>query len=387
MAVPLRYNLCSLAARWRSALGAVLGIALTVGVFILVMALAGGLQATYLNTGDARNLLVLRKGALAESSSQITPEEARRTEVLDGIARNAQGEPLASAEVIVLATLPRTSGGGKAQVQVRGLGRAGSQLRPEVRIVEGRMFHAGVRECVVSRSIAHRFGNCGLGQTFGSGKHTWKVAGLFDARKTAYDSEIWVDADEAREAFNRSFYSSLALRPMNEAAAAALIRRIAGDRQMRLRALTEADYYREQTRTAGPIQLFGLCLALIMGLGATFSAMNTMYALLGSRGPEIGVLRALGFTRRSICFAFMLEAELIALAGGLLGCLLCLPLHGLATETFNWRSFSEVAFEFRITGGLLAGGMVFAAVMGLLGGLLPALLAARRSAVEALAGS
>ena len=386
MAVPLRYNLCSLAARWRSALWAVLGIALTVAVFILVLALAGGLRATYLNTGDARNLLVLRKGALAESSSQITPDEARRTEVLDGIARDAQGQPLASAEVIVLATLSR-AGDGKAQVQVRGLGPAGSLLRPEVRVVEGRMFQPGVRECVASRSIARRFANCGLGQTFGSGKHAWKVVGLFEARKTAYDSEVWVDADEAREAFNRSFYSSLVLRPRNEAAAASLAQRIEADRQMRLRALTEADYYREQTGTARPIRLFGLCLALIMGLGAIFSATNTMYAAVGSRGPEIGILHALGFSRRSICCAFMLEAVVIALAGGLLGCLLCLPLHNVATGTFNWRSFAEVAFEFRITSGLLAGGMGFATVMGLIGGLLPALQAARMRTAEALAGN
>jgi len=386
MTVPLRYNLSSLAARWRAALGAVLGIALTVAVFVLVLALAGGLRATYLNTGNGRDLLVLRKGALAESSSQITAEEARRVEVLDGIARNAQGEALVSAEVIVLATLSRT-GGGKAHVQVRGLGPAGSQLRPGVRIVEGRMFHRGVRECVASRSIARRFAECGLGRSFGSGKHTWRVVGLFDAHRTAYDSEIWVDADEAREAFNRSFYGSLLLRPANEAAAAALIQHIAGDRQMRLRALTEADYYREQTRTAGPIQLFGLCLALIMGLGATLSAMNTMDAAVGVRGPEIGVLRALGFSRWSICVAFQLEALGVAVAGGLLGCVLCLPLHNLATGTFNWRSFAEVAFEFRITGGLLAGGMVFAAAIGLVGGLLPALQAARKPAVEALAGN
>jgi ABC-type lipoprotein release transport system permease subunit len=249
------------------------------------------------------------------------------------------------------------------------------------------MFHPGLRECVASRSIARRFANCGLGQTFGSGKHAWKVVGLFDAHQTAYDSEIWVDADEAREAFNRSFYGSLALRPVNEAASASLIRRIAEDRQVRLRALTEADYYREQTKTAGPIRLFGLCLAIIMGLGATFSAANTMYALVGSRGPEIGILRALGFSRPSICLAFMLEALVIALAGGLLGCLLCLPLQGLATGTFNWRSFAEVAFEYRVTGGLLAGGMAFAALIGLVGGLLPALLAARMRMVEALMGN
>jgi putative ABC transport system permease protein len=386
MTVPLRYNLGSLAARWRSMLGAVLGIALTVAVFILVLALARGLRATYLNTGNTRDLLVLRKGALAESSSQITPDEARRVEVLDGIARNAQDEPLASAEVIVLATLART-GNGKAHVQMRGLGSVGTQLRREVRIVEGRMFHPGVRECVVSRSIARRFAGCGLGQNFGSGKHTWHVVGLFDAHQTAYDSEIWVDADEAREAFQRLFYSSLALRPINEAAATSLIQRIVGDQQMRLRALTEADYYREQTRTARPMQLFGLCLALIMGLGAILSAMNTMYAVVGSRTPEIGVLHALGFSRSSICLAFMLEALALALAGGSFGCLLCLPLHNLATGTFNWRSFSEVAFEFRITGGLLAGGMAFAAVMGLFGGLLPALQAARKPAIDALAGN
>jgi putative ABC transport system permease protein len=385
MTLALRYNLSSLAARWRSAVGAAVGIALTVAVFILVLALAGGLRATYLNTGDSRNLLVLRKGALAESSSQITPEEAQQVTVLDGIGRDAQGRPLASAEVIVLATLSRASGG-RAHVQVRGVGPAGGQLRPEVRIVEGRMFQPGVRECIASRSIARRFASCGLGQTFGSGKHTWKVVGLFDARHSAYDSEVWVDAEEAREAFNRSFYGSVSLRPTNDAAAASLIQRIADDRQMRLRALTEADYYREQTRTAGPIQMFGLCLALVMGLGAIFSAANTMYAAVDARTQEIGVLRALGFTRSSICLAFTLEAVAVALAGGVLGCLLCLPLHDLATGTFNWRSFAEVAFEFRITGGLMTAGIVFAVVMGLLGGLLPALLAARMRPTEALAG-
>ena len=384
MTIPWRYNLDSLAARWRSTLGAVAGIALTVGVFILVLALAGGLRATYLHSGGAGNLLVLRQGALAESSSQITPDEAQRTGVLDGIARDPRGAPLASAEIIVLATLPRLSGG-KAHVQIRGLSPAGAQLRPEVRVVEGRMFATGVRECVVSRSLARRFAGCALGQPLVCGKHSWKVVGLFDADRTAYDSEIWMDADEAREAFHRTFYASLTLRPVNGAAAATLIQRIAENRQMRLRALSEAEYYREQTRTAGPIQIFGLGLACIMGLGAAFSAMNTMYAQVASRGREIGILRALGFRRPDICLAFLFEALVIALAGGVLGCLLCLPLHGVATGTFNWRSFSEVAFQFQITPRLLAGGLAFSVAVGLLGGLLPALLAARRPAVEGLA--
>ena len=383
MTLPLKYNLRSMRLRWRATLGTVAGLALTVAVFVLVMALAGGLRATYLSTGDPRNLLVIRKGALAESSSQITFDEVRRTRYLDGIARDAQGEPLASAEMVVLITMQRFSGG-QAHVQVRGLGPSGGTLRSQIKIVAGRIFRPGLRECIVSRSVAGRFRGCGLGQTFRSGKHTWTVAGLFDAQHTAYDSEIWVDADEAREAFNRSFYCSIVIRPVDTTAAAALAKRIESDQQTRLRVFTEADYYREQTKTAAPIRWFGAGLALIMGLGAAFAAMNTMYASVGARAREIGALRVLGFRRGGIYLAFMLESLVVALAGGVLGGLLALPLHGLATGTFNWKSFAEVAFEFRITVGLLAGGLGFAALMGLLGGFLPARLAARQPILEAL---
>jgi putative ABC transport system permease protein len=383
MALPLKYNLRSLVVRWRSTLAAVLGMGLTVAVFVLVMALAGGLKTTYLRTGDPRNLLVVRKGALAESSSQITLDEVRRTRYLEGLARDKHGEPLHSPEMIVLITLERKHGG-KAHVQVRGLGPLGPALRPQLHLVQGRMFRPGLRECLVSRSVAERFQNCGWGQKFRSGKITWEVVGVFEARKTAYDSEIWVDVDEAREAFNRSFFCSIVMRPATPETAQALTDRIGNDRQMRLRALTETEYYREQIKTAGPIQWFGACLALIMGLGAAFSAMNTMYALVGARAREIGELRVLGFSRSGIYASFMVEALLLALAGGVLGCLLSLPAHGLATGTFNWKSFAEVAFEFRITVGLLAGGLIFALVMGLLGGLLPARLAARRPLLEAL---
>ncbi len=383
MTLALKYNLPGLALRWRSTLTTVIGIALTVAVFVLVMALANGLRATYLNTGDSRNLVVLRKGALAESSSQITFDEVRDTQSLDGIARDAQGQPLASAEMIVLVTMNR-NGGSKAHVQVRGLGPTGGQLRPRIKLVEGRWSRPGLRECMVSRSVARRFQNCAFGRTFRSGKHAWTVVGIFDARGTAYDSEIWVDADEAREAFNRSFYSSMLIRTGDDPAAASLTERIESDKRMRLRALTETEYYEEQTKIARPIRWIGVCLALIMGIGAAFSAMNTMYAAVGARAREIGTLHMLGFSRGSIYLAFMLESLAIALVGGVLGCLLSLPLHGLATGTFNWRTFAEVAFEFRITGGLLAGGLAFAAVMGLLGGFLPARLAARNPALDSV---
>ena len=383
MSIPLTYNLRNLRVRWRSTLAAVLGIALVVVVFVLVMALAHGLRTTLQSTGDIRNLLVLRKGALAESSSQMTFEEVRRTRYLAGIARDRLGEPLASAEVIVLITLERFSGG-QAHVQVRGLGAAGSQLRPHTQMIEGRLFRPGRRECVVSRSVARRFRDCALGQTCRSGKLAWEVVGVFEARRTAYDSEIWVDADEAREAFHRSFYCSMVLRPTDPVAARGLIRSIEGDKAMRLRALTEQDYYLEQTKTAGPIQLFGIGLALIMGIGGAFAAMNTMYAAVGSRVQEIGTLRVLGFRRSSIYLCFLLESLMLAALGGVLGCGLALPLHGLATGTFNWKTFAEVAFEFRITGGILAQGMVFAIILGMAGGLLPAYSAARRPILEAL---
>lgn len=384
--IPLKYNLRSVRARWRSSVATVAGIALVVAVFVMVMALARGLKATYSGTGEARNLLVIRKGAMAESSSQITLEAARRTRYLDGIERTPQGEPLASAEVIVLITLERV-GGGSAHVQARGLGAMGMELRPTITLVEGRMFKPGARECVVSRQIAQRFKNCRIGEGFHSGKADWRIVGVFEARKTAYESEIWMDADEAKDAFNRSFYCSITLRAIDAAATASLIQRIEADKQLQLRARTETEYYREQTKAAGPIQAFGFCLAAIMSLGAAFAAMNTMYASVGSRTREIGTLRVLGFSARSIYLSFLLESAGVAALGGIVGCALAFPVNGLATGTFNWATFAEVAFEFRITGELLAKGMAFGIVMGILGGLLPARLAARQPLLAALRAS
>ena len=383
MAIPLTYTLRHLRVRWRSTLLTTACIALVVAVFVMVMALANGLKATYISSGDPRNLLVLRKGSIAESSSQVTFDNVRQTKFLDGIARDPRGEPLVSAEIMVLITLPR-SGGGKAHVQVRGLGPMGLQLRPEVHFVAGRAFQPGLRECIVSQSLARRFPDLRLGRTFRSGKHAWKVVGIFAASQTAYDSEVWVDADEARDAFNRTFYGSILLRPVDGPAATALKKRIEGDKQLQLRVLTESDYYAEQTKTAAPIRLFGAALAAVMSVGAAFSAMNAMYASVGARAREIGTLRVLGFRRTSIYLAFMFESLVIAALGGVLGGALALPLHGLATGAFNWTTFAEVAFEFRITAGLLASGLAFALVMGVLGGLLPARFAARQPVLDAL---
>lgn len=383
MAIPLKYNLRNLRVRWRLTLATTLGVALVVAVFVMVMALARGLKATYVSTGDPRNLLVLRKGSTADTSSQITRDEVRRIKYLAGIARDEHGEPLASAEIVVLATMERIDLSGTANVLVRGVGSMALTLRPSVRLVEGRLFQPGLRECVVSRKIADRFANCRAGQSFRTGKTVWHVVGIFDAARTAYDSEVWVDTEEARKAFNRDFYGSILLRPVNEAAAD-LTKRMESDRLLQIRVLPETEYFRDQTRTAGLIQFMGAFLATIMSIGAAFSAMNTMYAAVGARTREIGTLRVLGFRRRDIYLSFLIESVLLALVGGALGCLLSLPLNGVATGTFNWTTFSEVAFEFRITGELLAKGLAFALVMGALGGLLPARAAARKPVLDAL---
>jgi len=383
MTIPLKYNLRNLRVRWRSTAATMLGVALVVAVFVMVMALAHGMRSTYVNTGDERNLIVLRKGSTAESSSQITREEARRIQYLTGIARDGHDRPLASAEIVVLILLDRL-GGGTANILVRGVGPVALELRPQLHITEGRMFRAGLHECLVSRRIANRFDRCHVGESFQSGKTTWHVVGIFDADKSAYESEIWVDADEARDAFKRDFYGSVLLRPVNASRADTLQQRMLTDRLLSIKVLSETEYYRDQTQSAGLFQFLASFLAIIMSIGAAFAAMNTMYAAVGSRTREIGTLRVLGFRRRDIYLSFLIESVLLAAFGGVLGCALSLSLNFLSTGTFSMTTFSEVAFQFRVSVTMLATGMGFALVMGVLGGLLPARLAARRPVLDAL---
>lgn len=384
MPIPIRYNLRSLRVRWRLSLATALGIGLVVAVFVMVMALAQGLNATYVTTGDPRNLLVLRQGSTAESNSQIMRDEGTRMRYTEGIARDAHDVPLVSAEIILLVYLERRDGSGGANVLVRGMKSAGLALRPQARLVAGRMLAPGRRECVVSQRIADRFSNCQVGESFRSGATEWHVVGIFDAARTAYESEIWIDSDEARAVFRRDFFGSVLLRTDGPEGAATVKRRLEADRMLQVRVLTEADYYKEQTQMAGPIRFMGGFLAVVMSVGAAFAAMNTMYAAIGARTREIGTLRVLGFRRREVYVSLLGESVLLALVGGVLGCLLALPLNGVATGTIGWNTFAEVAFEFRITPGLMGKGMLFALVMGVLGGLLPARMAARKPVLDAL---
>jgi len=384
MAIPLKYNLRSIRVRWRATLATILGIALVVTVFIFVRSFAHGMEATYVKTGDSRNLIVLRKGSTAESSSQISREDARRIKYMTGIARDDDGNPLASAEIIVLILLTRMDGSGTANVLVRGISDTAIALRPEIKITEGRMLRGGLNECIVSRRISERFQQCRVGDTFQSGKTTWRVVGIFDAAQTAYESEIWVDADEARSAFKRNFYGSVLLRPADAGGAETLKKRLLDDKLLSIKVQTETEYWDEQTQSAGFYRFLASFLAVIMSIGAAFAAMNTMYAAVGTRTREIGTLRALGFRRRHIYISFLFESVVLSLLGGVVGGLISLSFNLISTGTFGGTSFAEVAFQFRVTPQLLGTGLLFALIMGVIGGLLPARLAARKPVLDAL---
>ncbi|MGH7369696.1 MAG: ABC transporter permease, partial [Candidatus Methylomirabilaceae bacterium] len=328
--------------------------------------------------------VVLRQGSQVETGSVVTRDSLQVIKYLPGVEVDAAGVPLVSPEVIVLLNLPKRGAGQGSNVIVRGLSPKGFELRPQVKVVQGRAFKPGLREVVVGRSVAERFQNAGLGETLRFGRSQWKVVGLFEAGRTAFDSEIWADTSELADDFDRLAYSSVLLRAESASALRAIEQRISDDRRLHLKALSELAYYEEQTKTAGPIKLLGSFMAILMSIGASFAAMNTMYAAVARRSREIGVLRVLGFRSRSILLSFLTESLFLALAGGVIGCLLALPIHGLTTGTTNFRTFSEVAFAFRITPDLLIRGLGFSLLMGGLGGLLPARLASRQPMVETL---
>ena len=384
MALPLKYNFRNVLVRWRATLATMLGIALLVAVYVLVQALAVGLQKSASNTGDPRNVMIVRKGSTAESSSQVSLAQLQTIRYCPQIAHDEQGVPILSADVITLISQPRIDGRGEANVSVRGLTPAGRQLRPQVKLISGRWFTPGQRVVTVSGKMARRFAGFQVGDTFRTAGNTLTVVGEFDGGSSAFDSEVWMDADEARSLFDRENYSSLLVRVTDPAAVQAITARIENDKRLPLRSETEVKYYSDQTATALPIRILGNFLATAMSVGAVFAAMNTMYASVGARTREIGTLRVLGFRRRSVLAGFILEGALLAAIGGALGCLLALPLDGYSTGTMSFNSFSETVFEFRITPWLATKGMIFSIIVGVIGSLLPALRASRLPVIAAL---
>lgn len=382
--LPLLYNVRNAFVRWRATLATVACVAVVVTVYVVLQSMAAGLEKSSGNTGDPRNVMIVRKGSTAESSSQVTREQFRLIPYLPEVAKNEQGQPLVSADVLVLVSLPRRDGSGEANVLLRGISTVGMQLRPQVRLVAGRWFTPGRREIVVSAKMARRFANFGLGESFKTGGAVLTVVGWMEGGSSAFDSECWMDTDEARSVFDRDNYSSVLARLAEGVSAASLTNRIENDKRLPLRADLEVNYYAAQTMTAKPIRWIGKWLGRAMSIGAIFAAMNTMYAAVARRSAEIGTLRVLGFSRLGILTSFFIESVLLSLLGGALGCLLVLPLNNISTGVGSFLTFSEITFEFTVTARILAGGMLFACIMGAIGGLFPAASAARKEILAAL---
>ena len=384
MAIPLKYNLRNLIVRRVSTLMTVVTIGLVVAVFIALFALANGLNSSLVTTGAAENVLIIRQGSQTEMQSALSKESFQVIQTLPGIARDQDGKPKASAEIAVVVNLPRRGTGDSSNVTLRGISDTGIALRPQIKMVEGRIFRPDVGEAVVSRKIADRFSGTGLGQTVQLGRRSVTVVGVFDAGGSSFDSEIWASVNDVADAFDRSGYSSALVRAESVATRDQLVGRIEAEQRLKLEAKPEVKYYEEQTSASGPIKSLGIFVAIIMGIGACFGGMNTMYASVAHRTREIGTLRALGFSKGSIMISFVIESMMLALIGGIVGCLLALPVNGIATGTMNFRTFSELAFSFRITPDLLVSALIFSLVLGLIGGLLPSRLAARMPITKAL---
>ncbi len=386
MAIPISYNLRNVTQRPLSTLATTLGIALVVAILVGTFALASGFQAALVETGSPENLIVLRTGADSEISSGISRDAANILRALPDVATGPDGRPLASAEMVVLINQPRLGQSGSSNVTVRGIDAEGLRLRDQVRIVEGRMFAPGTDEIIVARRMARRFASCGIGDRLRFGQRDFTVVGHFAAGGSGFDSEVWGDNAVLMPALNReSAFQSVTLRMRDTTRFAALKQQLEGDPRLGVQVRTERGWYSEQSQAMGiVIRVGGIFITLIMAVGAIFGAMNTMFAAVQQRTREIAVLLVLGFTPFAITLSFLIESVLIALIGGIAGCVLALPINGITTSTTNWASFSEIAFAFRVTPTGMVIGLVFAAVLGVVGGFLPALRAGRQSLAASL---
>jgi len=350
------------------------------------MALLAGLKRAFVTSGDAQNVLVLRKGSEAELSGGFDAANFPVLKNLPGIAKDSHGEPMASGEWVVVIVLPRKDGTGEVNVTVRGMMPDGLELRPKVKLVEGRWFTPGQREVVVSESIHKRFSHANVGDTLAFGKGPWQVVGVFDAGGSAYDSEIWGDVNQMATDFDRQGgFSSAYLRATDPVSAQALKNRVGDDQRLKLEGLLETEYYAKQTSSGAPIRIIGWIVAVIMAIGSSFAAMNTMYAAVAYRGREIATLRVIGFSKLSILTSFVLESMLLSLLGALVGIVLMLSFFdGMTTGTSNAVTFSEIVFSLRVTLPVMVTAVAFALIMGLFGGIAPAWHAARRDIIAAL---
>ena len=378
MAIPIVYNLRSVRARWTSAIVAVLGIAGTVGVFIAMLSLARGFKATLVSSGSENNAIIMRAGATSELTGGVTLDAVKIIQDAPGIAHGSEG-PLVTPEIVIVAPIPLISTGTDANVQIRGVSKNVLEIRRQIKMVEGRMFTPGLAEVIVGKNATKSYTGLTVGKKIGLGSVTWNIVGVFDAGGSSFDSEVWADAHLLGPAYNRgeNFFQSVTVRLASPDSLTQLRDALTTDPRLNVDVTREIDYYSKQSnRLTLLITILGGLVAGIMAIGAVFGALNTMYSAVSERGREIATMRALGFGGPAVVFSFVLEALLISFAGGVLGCLAVLKLNGYTTGAMNLQTFSHVAFAFKITPELMLKGILFALIMGVLGGLAPAIRAA-----------
>ena len=384
-AIPLSYIARNLWARKLTTVLTAGGMALVVYVFATVLMLAAGLKETLVATGEPDNVIVIRRGSQTEVQSGIDRPSAAIVETYPEIATGEDGRKLISKEPVVLINLPKRETGKPSNVVIRGATPIGLALRPQVRIVEGRMFRPGTSEIVAGRAIAQGFRGAAIGETLRFAQRDWTVVGVFDAGRTGFNSEIWGDAEQLLQSFRRVSFSALVFRLSDPASLDAVKRNIESDPRLQIEAKPEQQFYADQSeQLAKFISYLGTTISIIFSIGAIIGAMITMYASVASRTSEIGTLRALGFSRMSILVAFLLEALLLGLVGGVIGLSGASFMQMVPISTMNFQTFSEIAFTFTLTPRIIGAALAFALVMGFVGGFLPAARAARMSIVDAL---
>ena len=391
MKIPIVYNWRSVLQRPASTAFTALGIGLVVAVFIGMLALANGFRTALARTGSDRNVLVLRKGADSEMSSGIDRAAASIIASSPHVARAADGRPMVSPEIFVVIPLPRLGpdnkpdSGALANVVVRGISDKAWEVRNNVSITKGRRVQSGRPEVCVGAKLVGRYAGARVGEKMRFGGRDWDVVCEFSAGGSAFESEIWAENEQVMPVFRGQVFQSVSFRLKDPAAFEEAKRALESDKRISVDAHRERDFYVQQSQLLGRIlEILAILITSIMAVGAIFGAVNTMYAAVSGRTPEIAVLLTLGFHPRSVLASFLAEAAIIAALGGVIGCLIALPINGIVANTTNWASFSEIAFSFRVTPGLLLRGLIFAVVMGVLGGFFPARRAAKLPVVQAL---
>lgn len=382
--LPLTYNWRSIWQRWAGTLSTVGAIAIVVMVFVVVLSMAQGVSKAYVRSGREDQVIIMRQNARVEMMSSVSLAQARLILTHPLIAHDEVG-PLATQDIIVSKQVALADGSGAMSVTVRGTTPAGIRMRSQVRMLKGRWFNPGLSEAVVPRKMLDRYTGVELGRSFDMAGRSWKVVGVFDGDGSVFDSEIWTEVGDLRQAFRRyGNNSSMAVRLRSAADVPAFVRDMEQDVRLKLEAKPEPAYFADLGDAGRPMQVLGQIITLILTVGAVFAAMNTMYATVAGRTPEIGTLRALGFRRREILASFQWEAILLTALGGVLGAGLSLLFNGIRTGTVNMNTWSDVSYAFAVTPDLMAQGVGFSILMGVAGGFLPAWRASRIPVTEAM---